>query len=254
MEAASDKPIAFGFALSSESNSNTRSDWTIFSPAAAPDIETRNLLISGVHKYVSPNLTNGTFPTLFNVLTGLGPGAGVSPNGFGRSDVLGTRFECCQQNCHCTVAACLKVEDRRDCGRGRKQSRFLLLSGIVVVIFLRGRRHRQAADGAPQPYMTAVFGGSFMAPTNPSSNSLPVPPSRPPGAGSPFISPKAALMNRVPGHVAPEPTFPPASSQPPSSSMPYRTEALRSEMEHLRHKVEQLCATQGVQTMRIQRA
>ncbi|KAJ7787090.1 hypothetical protein B0H14DRAFT_3505952 [Mycena olivaceomarginata] len=226
MEAASDKPIAFGFALSSESNSNTRSDWTIFSPAAAPDIETRNLLISGVHKYVSPNLTNGTFPTLFNVLTGLGPGAGVSPNGFG-SPAQGAMF---------SVLA-LNVANK-----------------TVIVPLPPASRSKTGAIAGGVPYMTAVFGGSFMAPTNPSSNSLPVPPSRPPGAGSPFISPKAALMNRVPGHVAPEPTFPPASSQPPSSSMPYRTEALRSEMEHLRHKVEQLCATQGVQTMRIQRA
>ncbi|KAJ7874545.1 Fungalysin metallopeptidase-domain-containing protein [Mycena olivaceomarginata] len=251
MEAASDKPIAFGFALSSDSNSNTRSDWTLFSAAAAPDIETRNLLISGVHKHVSPNLTNGTFPTLFNVLTGLGPGAGVSPNGFG-SPAQGAMFSVLALNvANKTVIVPLPPASRSKTGAiaGGVVSGvvLLLLSGIVVVIFLRGRRHRQAADGlaAPRPYMTAVFGGSFMAPTNPSSNSLAVPPSRPPGAGSPFISPKAALMSRVPGHVVPEPTFPPASSQPPSSSMPCRTEALRSEMERLRHEVEQLCATQG---------
>ncbi|KAJ7333362.1 hypothetical protein DFH08DRAFT_1083785 [Mycena albidolilacea] len=243
---------AFGFALSSDSNSNTRSDWTLFSAAAAPDIETRNLLISGVHKHASSNLTNGTFPTLYNVLTGLGPGAGVSPNGFG-SPAQGAMFSVLALNvANKTVVVPSPPASRSKTGviAGGVVGgvALLLLLGIVVVIFLRWRRHRQVADGlaAPRPYMTTVFGGSSMAPTNPSSNSLAVPPSRPAGAGSPFISPKAALMSGVPGHVAPEPTLPPASSQLPSSSVPRGTEELRSEMERLRHEVEQLCATQGV--------
>ncbi|KAJ7347212.1 hypothetical protein DFH08DRAFT_1001911 [Mycena albidolilacea] len=57
----------FGIALSSDNSLNTRSDWTLFSAAAATDKQTRDLLISGVHKYASSNLTSGTFPTLYNV-------------------------------------------------------------------------------------------------------------------------------------------------------------------------------------------
>ncbi|KAJ7793493.1 hypothetical protein B0H14DRAFT_2393450 [Mycena olivaceomarginata] len=231
---------------------SVQTDWTLFSAAAAPDIETRNLLISGVHKHASSNLTNGTFPTLYNVLTGLGPGAGVSPNGFG-SPAQGAMFSVLALNvANKTVVVPSPPASRSKTGvvAGGVIGgvALLLLLGIVVVIFLRRRRHRQGADGlaAPRPYMTAVFGGSSMAPTNPSSNSLAVPPSRPAGAGSLFISPKAALMSGVPGHVAPEPTLPPASSQPLISSVPRGTEELRSEMERLWHEVEQLCATQGV--------
>ncbi|KAJ7884201.1 DUF1793-domain-containing protein [Mycena olivaceomarginata] len=74
----------FGFPLSSDSNLNGRSDWTLFSAAAAPDNATRNLLISAVRKHTSSNFTGGTFPTLYNVQNGLGRAAGVVPNGFAR--------------------------------------------------------------------------------------------------------------------------------------------------------------------------
>ncbi|KAJ6528989.1 hypothetical protein B0H19DRAFT_1333719, partial [Mycena capillaripes] len=75
---------AFGFPLSTDSNF-TRSDWTLFSAAAAPDTETRDLLISVVHKSGGANDTKGiAFPNPYNVQTGAGPGPGVAPNGFAR--------------------------------------------------------------------------------------------------------------------------------------------------------------------------
>ncbi|KAJ7831647.1 hypothetical protein B0H13DRAFT_1734851 [Mycena leptocephala] len=52
----------FGFPLSSDSNSNTRSDWTLFSAASAPDPSTRDMLISAVHKRTSSNSSIGIFP------------------------------------------------------------------------------------------------------------------------------------------------------------------------------------------------
>ncbi|KAK6987445.1 hypothetical protein R3P38DRAFT_2574899 [Favolaschia claudopus] len=67
--------------LSSDSNLNARSDWTLFSAAAADNI-TRDLLISGVHEYASSNVSSSMFPTLYNVQDGSGPGPGMSPNGY----------------------------------------------------------------------------------------------------------------------------------------------------------------------------
>ncbi|KAJ7091741.1 hypothetical protein C8R44DRAFT_719651 [Mycena epipterygia] len=73
---------ASGFALSTDNTSTGRSDWTLFSAAAAPDTVTRDLLVSAVHKYAGSNTTMGTFPNLYNVQTGTGRWPGVSPNGF----------------------------------------------------------------------------------------------------------------------------------------------------------------------------
>jgi hypothetical protein len=102
----------FGFPLSSDSNSNTRSgeppvetlnpfhliqyraqDWALFSAAAAPDMATRNLLIAGVHKRASSNTTAGAFSPLYNVETGLGVAAGTYPNGFARRVVSRSLIE-----------------------------------------------------------------------------------------------------------------------------------------------------------------
>ncbi|KAF8194036.1 hypothetical protein K438DRAFT_1969332 [Mycena galopus ATCC 62051] len=60
----------FGFPLGS-STSGTRPDWTLFSAAAALDTSTHNLLISAVRKHASFNSTNATFPTRYDVETGL---------------------------------------------------------------------------------------------------------------------------------------------------------------------------------------
>ncbi|KAJ7495352.1 DUF1793-domain-containing protein [Mycena latifolia] len=72
----------FGFTLSSDSDSNTRSDWALFSAAAAPDTSTRNLLISAVHQRASANNTAGPFSNLYSARDGSGIAVGVSPNGF----------------------------------------------------------------------------------------------------------------------------------------------------------------------------
>ncbi|KAJ7073128.1 hypothetical protein C8F01DRAFT_269171 [Mycena amicta] len=71
----------FGVPLSSDSNSMTRSDWTLFS-AAVVDTTTRDRLISGVHARASLNTTNGTFANLYDAQTGAGIVQGSSPNGF----------------------------------------------------------------------------------------------------------------------------------------------------------------------------
>ncbi|KAJ7347211.1 hypothetical protein DFH08DRAFT_808969 [Mycena albidolilacea] len=264
---------AFGIALSSDSNSNTRSDWTLFSAAAA-DNHTRDLLISGVHNHASSNLTGGAFPTLYNVQTGQGPGVGASPNGFA-SPAQGAMFSVFALNvANKTVVVPSPAGSAPPASSSgvpsAKSNAGAIAGGVVggvavllllggVAIFLRRRRgQRDRNDGleAPRPYqappnMVAVFGDSSLAPTSPSSNSNHVPPSRAPGAGLSFASPKAALMSGVPGSLGPESMSPPASSHQPSSSgvgssVSRGTDELRSEMERLRYEVEQLRATQGV--------
>ncbi|KAJ7249889.1 hypothetical protein C8J57DRAFT_1355899 [Mycena rebaudengoi] len=81
----------FGIPLSSDSNSNTRSDWTLFAAASTADSMSRDILISMVHKRASSNTSEGAFPTLYSVENGKGPGAGTYPNGFA-SPVQGAMF------------------------------------------------------------------------------------------------------------------------------------------------------------------
>ncbi|KAJ7695284.1 DUF1793-domain-containing protein [Mycena olivaceomarginata] len=193
---------AFGIALSSDSNSNTRSDWTLFSAAAA-DNQTRDLLISGVHNHASSNLTGGTFPTLYNVQTGQGPGVGASPNGFA-SPAQGAMFSVLALNvANKTVVVPSPAGSAPPASSSgvpsAKSNAGAIAGGVVggvavllllggVAIFLRRRRgQRDRNDGleAPRPYqappnMVAVFGDSSVAPTSPSANSNHVPPSRAP--------------------------------------------------------------------------
>ncbi|KAJ7512010.1 hypothetical protein B0H11DRAFT_721093 [Mycena galericulata] len=77
-------PAPYGLPLSSDSNSNTRSDWALFSAAAAPDTTARNLLIAAVHKRASLNTTAaaGPFAAVYNGETGAGVTAGTPLNGF----------------------------------------------------------------------------------------------------------------------------------------------------------------------------
>ncbi|KAF7304072.1 hypothetical protein MIND_00638700 [Mycena indigotica] len=74
----------FGVPLSSDSNSITRSDWTLFTAAAISSVSspTRNTLISGVRARASHNETNGTFANIYNYQTGAGVAQGAYPNGF----------------------------------------------------------------------------------------------------------------------------------------------------------------------------
>ncbi|KAJ7471731.1 hypothetical protein B0H11DRAFT_2283086 [Mycena galericulata] len=79
-------PAPYGLPLSTDSNSNTRSDWALFSAAAAPDTTARNLLITAVHQRASLNITAavGPFATVYNGGTGAGVAAGTPLNGFAR--------------------------------------------------------------------------------------------------------------------------------------------------------------------------
>ncbi|KAF7314830.1 hypothetical protein MKEN_00957400 [Mycena kentingensis (nom. inval.)] len=70
----------YGMALSTGSNSMTRSDWTMFSAAAAASNSTRDKLISGVLARAMLNSVNGTFANLYGVQTG--QGVSVAQNGF----------------------------------------------------------------------------------------------------------------------------------------------------------------------------
>ncbi|KAJ7924038.1 DUF1793-domain-containing protein [Mycena leptocephala] len=202
----------FGFPLSSDSNSNTRSDWTLFSAASAPDPPTRDLLISMVHKRATSNASIGIFPTLYNVGTGQGPGAGV-PNGYG-SPAQGAMFSVLALNvANQTVVVPTPAGGAPSVGTSgstsnHKKNTGAIVGGIIaaiavvlliggVAIFLRSRRRsREWTD-----------------------EQLAVPPSRSTNANAfAFVSQKTALMaSRRPG--APEPPASiPGSSHVPSSS------------------------------------
>ncbi|KAF8180551.1 hypothetical protein K438DRAFT_1938236 [Mycena galopus ATCC 62051] len=265
----------FGFPLSSDNGSSARSDWSLFTAAAAPDNTTRNLIISAVHTHASSNLTGGPFSNLYDVQPGVGPG---TPNGFG-SPAQGAMFAVLALNvANQTVVVPpnpnLSGQSSDSGGSSAKSHTSPIVGGIIaglfalclvvgVVILLRRRRRRwQGTDdlNAPRPYegnmpdmTTTPFSGPFVAPISQTSESPVSPPSR----RFSFVSPKAALMNR--GRMAPEPLSPtstsspsqPSSSyQPPSSgagsSVSRRTDDLRSEMQRLRQEVEELRATQGV--------
>ncbi|KAF7314821.1 hypothetical protein MKEN_00956500 [Mycena kentingensis (nom. inval.)] len=72
----------YGMALSTGSNSMTRSDWTMFAAAAAASNSTRDNLISGVLARAMLNSANGTFSNLYDVRTGQGVSEDVAQNGF----------------------------------------------------------------------------------------------------------------------------------------------------------------------------
>ncbi|KAJ7875615.1 hypothetical protein B0H13DRAFT_1632648 [Mycena leptocephala] len=247
----------FGFPLSSDSNTNTRSDWTLFSAASAPDPSTRDLLISMVHKRATSNASLGIFPTLYNVGTGQGPGAGQSYS-----------LSVANQTVVVPTPAAGAPSTGASGTSNPKKNTGAIIGGIVaaisvvlvlggVAIFMRRRRKsREWTDEqrAPQPYqnppnMGEMFGGSSAAPTSRTSDSVAVPPSRSTNANAfAFVSQKTALMaSGQPG--APEPPASiPGSSHVPSSSggRSSASQELRSEMQRLRQEVEHLRATQGV--------
>ncbi|KAJ7171489.1 hypothetical protein C8R46DRAFT_1263038 [Mycena filopes] len=265
----------FGFALSSESNSNTRSDWTLFSAAAAPDNTTRDRLVSTVRAKASANSSAGTFPNLYNVQTGAGPGAGIYPNGFA-SPAQGAMFSLLALNVPnktvvipsssavssspTTTGAASHSNTGAIAGGVIGGLGFLLLLGGLA-LFLRRRKRRAYSDGEmtrPQPYstppsMTQVFALPSESASSPTTAGA-VPPSQIPHGD--IFSPKmAATMHATPTSAAPTtPVSPPASSHNPSvsgsgssASRGTHDESLRNEMVRLRQEVEQLRATQGMQ-------
>ncbi|KAJ7144241.1 hypothetical protein C8R44DRAFT_143399 [Mycena epipterygia] len=274
---------SFGFPLSSESGVNTRSDWTLFSAAAAPDTLTRDLLISGVHKRASTNATNtGPFSNLYNVQTGAGGGAGSYPNGFG-SPAQGAMFSVLSLSVPNktviipTPAAANASPTSSNLSSNHHTATGAIVGGVIaglfvllvlgfLGIFLRRRRQRQRSDAdevfaSPRPYREPQMANLDQAmsvsqpPTSPTSDPQTGPPSRAFNneiTVTPFPLSKAALRAR--GRPLPEPSSP-GSEQPSTSHLPSvsgttssvsRGTDLRNEMDMLRREVEELRAAQGL--------
>ncbi|KAJ7662636.1 hypothetical protein DFH06DRAFT_1042656 [Mycena polygramma] len=254
----------FGFPLSSDSNSNARSDWTLFSAAAAPDTPTRDLLISAVHKHTSANFSQGTFPTIYNVQNGAGPGAGFSPNGFA-SSAQGAMFSVLALNVTSkTVVVPSPAAGTSPAATGKSSQKnvgpivggtvaavfVLLVLGSVAVILRRRRRHWNANDElrAPQPYLGATHMGQNQGGTTTIlSADTPTPGAR----RFSFVSPGKAASRRgamsPPSQSSQGSSSHPGSSSAPQSSISRGTDSdLRSEMLRLREEVEQLRGTQGI--------
>ncbi|KAJ6467832.1 DUF1793-domain-containing protein [Mycena sanguinolenta] len=263
--------VPFGFPLSSENSSAARSDWTLFSAAAAPDNATRNLLITPVRNHASSNSTGGTFPTLYDVQTGL---AQASPNTFA-SPAQGAVFSLLALNVANQTIAVPSTTGGASAGSGSsgKSHTGAIVGGViaglaalllvgVAVIFVR-RRTRQDRDAndafeAPRPYqnpMTAQSDSVTVGSTILSPNFLPDSSSpQPSRTFGPSIPPnKAALMSQERSSPGPQSatSSQPASSYQPSSSGPgssvsRRTDELRTEMERLRQEVQELRANQSI--------
>ncbi|KAJ7032158.1 hypothetical protein C8F04DRAFT_664746 [Mycena alexandri] len=151
----------FGFPLSSDS-SNTRSDWTLFSAAAAPDVATRDRLISTVHASASMNSTEGIFPNLYNVETGAGPGAGIYPNGYA-SPAQGALFSLLALN---VPNKTVVIPPRMTPPRTVRKNTAAIVGGVMgtlglmllvaaATMFIRRRQRRRTIEhnmAAPQPY------------------------------------------------------------------------------------------------------
>ncbi|KAJ7702031.1 hypothetical protein B0H14DRAFT_3527381 [Mycena olivaceomarginata] len=231
---------AIEFPLSSDNNSNTRSDWTLFSAAAAPDSATRNRLISLVRNHASSNWTGGPFQTLYNVQTGVSLNGSASPAQGAIFSVLALNVT------NKTVAVPPSAAPPASDSRGSKKksktgtilgSTFGALAFLLLVI------------GGVAMFMRPTSGSESMVDISSSSDSPAVPPLR---AAAAAALPKIALMNasRAPQSVSPAPSQPASSPQPSSSgerlSVLHGNEELRSEMECLRHEVEQLRVSHDV--------
>ncbi|KAJ7662655.1 hypothetical protein DFH06DRAFT_1396782 [Mycena polygramma] len=132
--------------------------WTLFSAAAAPDVSTRNALISAVHKSASANSSNATFPTVYNAQSGVGPARGVPQNG----PAQGAMFSLLALNTSFTLAAppaigpeskSLRKNTRAIVGGTIGALAVLILIGAVLFL-RRNRRRGEARDKlrVAQPY------------------------------------------------------------------------------------------------------
>ncbi|KAJ7697167.1 hypothetical protein B0H17DRAFT_978707 [Mycena rosella] len=268
------KALPFGLPLSSDSNSSTRSDWSLFSASAAPDTATRNLLISGVHQRASDNSTAGPFSNTYSALTGAGGTAGVPQNGYA-SPAQGAMFSLLSLNVpNKTViipTPALGNSSGSQSGSGsvqpnsHKSNTGAIVGGVIAglaavillglfALFIR-RRRRHSVDGnvlrAPEPYNSqpnmanvgAVLDPAAMRPTDYSLTSTALQARGHEQNGSAFS--KSTTSNIM--HSGSEPYVPvsvtPSASGAPSS-VSQGTNELRNEMETLRREVEQLRAAQ----------
>ncbi|KAJ6482672.1 hypothetical protein C8R45DRAFT_1099940 [Mycena sanguinolenta] len=209
----------FGFRLSNGTTSYTRSDWTLFSAAAAPDTSTRDLLISAVRKHASFNSTNTTFPTLYNVQTGLGPGAGI-PQGLA-SPAQGAMFSILALSVANKTVVVPPPAETAGQGSSTNSHTGAIVGGIIgslaAVLVIGGiivlRRRRRQRDEAKELEIL-----------------------RPYQATSTVAPHKSAKSTLIPQPASsPEP-----QSGDQESSVSRGPENLRSEMERLREEVEQL--------------
>ncbi|KAJ6461896.1 hypothetical protein C8R47DRAFT_1240487 [Mycena vitilis] len=209
-------------------------DWTLFSAAAAPDTVTRDLLISSIHKRVSANLTEGPFATVYNVQTGVGPAAGVPPNGFA-SPAQGAMFSLLALNLSdkiTVIPAAAASPSKKNTGvivgtTIAVVTAVLLVAGITI--FLRRRRRWRAMDelSLPQPYRRAATASTAL--------------NSPSVTGSPLRARKAELA------ATDTPETEALSSETRSGGGPnlsHGTGDLRSEMQRLRAEMDQLHLTQ----------
>ncbi|KAF7378302.1 hypothetical protein MSAN_00255600 [Mycena sanguinolenta] len=264
----------FGFSLSSDNASAARSDWTLFSAAAAPDNTTRDLLIAPVRNHASSNLTVGTFPTLYDVQTGLTQAA---PNTFA-SPAQGAMFSVLALNVanQTIVVPGNLTTGGASAGSGGSKAKShtgaivggviagiaaLLLIGVVVIFLRRRARKEPSANDefeapTPTPYqypMAQQSDGATFGSTNPGPSFLPDSPSSQPSRtfGSSVPSNKTTLISQnrfPPGPLSATSSQPASSHEPPSSgrrsSISRGTDELRSEMERLRQEVQELRANQ----------
>ncbi|KAF7378321.1 hypothetical protein MSAN_00258100 [Mycena sanguinolenta] len=126
----SDNPVQgpFGFPLSSDNTSAARSDWTLFSAAAAPDNTTRDLLITAVRNHASSSVTAGTFPTLYDVQTGL---VQASPNAFS-SPAQGAMFSVLALNVANQTIVVPSITGGSPAGSGSDDSKVKSHTGAIV--------------------------------------------------------------------------------------------------------------------------
>ncbi|KAJ7171478.1 hypothetical protein C8R46DRAFT_1263004 [Mycena filopes] len=252
----------FGFALSSESNSNTRSDWTLFSAAAAPDNSTRDRLVSTVRAKASANSSGGTFPNLYNVQTGAGPGAGIYSNGFA-SPAQGAMFSLLAldvPNKTVVIPPSSAVSSSpTTTGTGSHHNTGAIAGGVIgglgflllvggLALLLRRRKRRADSDGemtTPQPYTsppstTQVSALPSESVSNPKTGSGAASSSRTPhGDGIVEIG---AAVHQLASSENPSVT----GSSAVRGAGPH-DESLRSEMIRLRHEMEEFRATHGMQ-------
>ncbi|KAF7326594.1 hypothetical protein MSAN_02502900 [Mycena sanguinolenta] len=268
---------SFGLSLSSDNASAARSDWTLFSAAAAPDNTTRDLLIAPVRNHASSNLTVGTFPTLYDVQTGLTQAA---PNTFA-SPAQGAMFSVLALNVAnqtIVVPGNLTTGGASTAGSGGSKAKShtgaivggviagiaaLLLIGVVVIFLRRRARKEPSANDefeapTPTPYqypMAQQSDGATFGSTNPGPSFLPDSPSSQPSRtfGSSIPSNKTTLLSQnrfPPGPLSATSSQPASSHEPPSSgrrsSISRGTDELRSEMERLRQEVQELRANQSI--------
>ncbi|KAF7378320.1 hypothetical protein MSAN_00257800 [Mycena sanguinolenta] len=258
----SDNPVQgpFGFPLSSDNTSAARSDWTLFSAAAAPDKTTRDLLITAVRNHASSNVTAGTFPTLYDVQTGL---VQASPNTFS-SPAQGAMFSLLALNVANQTIVVPSTTSTSPTGLSSAKSKakshtgaiaggviaglaaLLLVGSLVIFLRRRARKDRSANDDfeAPRPYQNPVTEQSDGAAVGPQ-------PSRTFGSSVP--SSKAALISE--GKFSPRPLSATSSQHAPSHQLPSSgprlsvsrvTDDLRSEVERLRQEFQQLRADQSI--------